>query len=212
MSETPQERQEKARMRRRWLTLGELLAIAAVAISGLTLWNSYSERTHAESERQGAESKAAKRAGLLLLKATPDADGRVLTLLPQGDDQAVQGQTIRLPSAFGLTPVETTGDARIERDWFDAALVKARKDGGLKTETSGDARLPVLVVTRFLTGGEAHVDRAVYQIGYAAAGGGLFSGTRIRLRGMSRSEGVGSDAAGQKRVDALWRAAVPKSE
>ena len=37
MSETPQQR----RRRLRWLTLGELLAVIAVAISALGLWQSW---------------------------------------------------------------------------------------------------------------------------------------------------------------------------
>ena len=58
--ETPAAKAEAARIRRRWLTLGEILAVAAVAISGLTFWNSYSERRHTEEARV-AESRAATR-------------------------------------------------------------------------------------------------------------------------------------------------------
>ena len=36
----PVEKHEAARARRRWLTLAEILGVAAVLISGLTLWNS----------------------------------------------------------------------------------------------------------------------------------------------------------------------------
>ena len=60
MQETPQERQEAARVRRRLLNLGEILAIAAVVISGLTLWNSYSERTHSEAQKTADEAQSAR--------------------------------------------------------------------------------------------------------------------------------------------------------
>ena len=44
--ETPQQQAaEAAAIRRRWITLGEVLAVAAVLISALTFWNSYQERS-----------------------------------------------------------------------------------------------------------------------------------------------------------------------
>ena len=50
MSGTPLERAEAARVRRRWINLGELVAVLALVISALTLWNSYRERTTNEAE------------------------------------------------------------------------------------------------------------------------------------------------------------------
>ena len=65
---------EAAAIRRRWITLGEILAVVAVMISGLTFWNSYSERTASEAERAAEkdaaadeERKAAERSQTLLL-------------------------------------------------------------------------------------------------------------------------------------------------
>ena len=49
--QTPEERKEAAAIRRRWITLGEILAVVGVLISGLALWNSWSERSSAEKER-----------------------------------------------------------------------------------------------------------------------------------------------------------------
>ena len=197
-------------MRRRWLTLGELLAIAGVVISALALWNSYRERTAGEA-KQTAETVASQRkAATLVLKAVADKDGRTLALSPRAEEQAIQGQTIRFPAALGLQPVETSSDARIERGWLDEALVKARKEAGAKPETAGDARLPLLVTTTFLADGDPHVDRAVYQIGYRTEHG-LLSGTTVRLRGLSREGAAASDVAGQKRIDALWQAWVART-
>ena len=68
MSETPQERQEKARVRRRWLTLGELIAIAGVLISALALWNSYRERTTSEARQTADATTSAHKAAVLVLR------------------------------------------------------------------------------------------------------------------------------------------------
>ena len=48
---------ETARIRRRWLSLGETVAVIAVVISALTLWNNYDERKSAEAERRAAAAK-----------------------------------------------------------------------------------------------------------------------------------------------------------
>ncbi len=211
MTETPGERRERARVRRRWLNLGELLAIAAVLISALTFWNSYRERASSEARDNATAASASRRAATLVLRATPDRDGRALALSPRSDAQAIQGQTIRFPAALGLSAVETGSDARIERGWLEAALVKARKDAGARPETAGDARLPLLVTTSFLADGDPHTDRAVYQLGYRTSHG-LLSGTSVALTGLSRDGAAASDAAGQRRIDALWRAWVARTK
>ena len=198
-----QDKAEQARIRRRWVTLGEVLAVAAVAISGLTLWNSYTDRQDARVEKAGEAARATVVNRTLLLKATADRDAGRLDLLPLRAEQSIQGQTIAFPTALGLAPVDTTGDARIERGWFDDALVRARKAIGLEAETRGDERLPVLLTTRYLADGVPVTDRAIYDIGYATDTAFL-SGTDVRLRGLSLVARVKDD--GTRRIDRLWAA------
>lgn len=202
MSETPQERAEAARVRRRWINLGELVAVLALIISALTLWNSYRERTMTEAEHARENAQSAKKAQILILKATPDKEGRTLSLAPHSDDQAIQSQKVSFPSKLGLSPAETSSDARIDRNWFANALVSARK-GADAPEVLGDARMPVLIETHFLVDGAEYVDRAVYEVGYATSHAFL-SGTDVHLRGLSRTGAVKSADAGQKQIDALW--------
>ena len=141
MSETPQERAEAARVRRRWINLGELVAVLALIISALTLWNSYRERTTTEAEHAQENAQSAKKAAILILKATPDKDGRSLSLAPRSDDQAIQSQKISFPAKLGLSPAETSSDARIDRAWFASALVSARKEAGAVEVLGDDAAL-----------------------------------------------------------------------
>jgi len=201
---TPAE--EKARVRRRLLTLGEVLAVAAVAISGLTFWNSYSERTSGEAERMDAARKAAEadrktsqRARTLVLRATPNRDADRLDLAPLQAGQAIQSQTVAFPSALGVNPVETTGDSRIEADWFGSELRKARRSAGIDDDAPGDHKLPVLVSTRLLGDDTLTTDVAIYDVGYALEGR-LLGGHDVRLRGLSLVERGGDG----KRLDALW--------
>ena len=204
---TASEKAEAAAVRRRWINLGEILAVVAVLISGLTLWNSYAERSHAEAEKAGEEKKATARAATLLLKAEPSRDGDRLDLSPTGADQVIQTQTIAFPATLGVAPVDTTGDARIVAGWFGDGLMKARAAARRKAETTGDERLPVAITSRFIADGAILTDVAIYDVGYALEGRFL-GGSKLRLRGLSR---VGRSAPGsaQARLDAIWRQRQP---
>jgi hypothetical protein len=196
--ESPQQAAEAAAIRRRWITLGEVLAVAAVAISGLTFWNSYQERSSAEAER--AAEKQAKSAKAQTLTLSAQADGRNLRLTARDPEQAIQGQAIAFPSALGLSAIDTV-DPRIEAKWIEAAVETARKKDGAR-RPSGDPRLPVTITTRFLSGGATHSDTAIYDVGYRLDEGLL--DTDVDLLGLSLAERVSAkDAAA--RLDAIWR-------
>lgn len=205
---TPTEKAEAAAVRRRWINLGEVLAVVAVGISGLTLWNSYAERSHAEAEKAGQEQRASAKAATLLLKAVPSRDGDRLTLAPIGAEQTIQSQVIVFPSTFAISPVDTTGDARIEARWFQDELKKARREAKRKDETVGDEQVPVAITSQFIADGAAHTDVALYDIGYVLDGR-LIGGSRLRLRGLSRIGRTTPDTA-QARVDSLWSKRQPK--
>lgn len=204
---TPSEKAEAAAVRRRWINLGEVLAVAAVAISGLTFWNSYSERSHAEAEKATESKRASVRAATLLLRAEPTKDGDRLTLSTIGQDQSIQSQVIDFPTALGVTHVDTTGNARIEADWFEDGLKQARKKARRKDETVGDEQVPVAITTQFIADGDMHQDVALYDVGYALDGR-LIGGSRLRLRGLSRI-GKADAKTAQAKVDAIWNRRQP---
>lgn len=174
---------EAAAIRRRWITLGEVLTVIAVAISGLTLWNSWSERNDDAASRAADASHASSRAATLVLTATRSGDHELI-LKPTGSEQSVQSQTIAFPTALGASPAETTGEPRIEAGWFEHALKNARGKAGLPDDSRGDERLPVAITTRFLVDGDAHEDVAIYDIGYTITGHWL-TGHSLALRGLS---------------------------
>lgn len=197
--ETHEEKKEAAAIRRRWITLGEVLAVVAVTISGLTLWNSYSERNAAEAERAAEKQKEQTVARTLLLKAT--GTGKRMALAAYDPDQAIQSQNIIFPGAIGIDPIATLIEPRIEAAWIRKAIAGLPKDG----KASGDARVPVAITTRFVSDGATSIDTAIYDVGYARDDGGLFGGTEVELLGLSLVERVKTDRA-QQRLDALWKA------
>lgn len=198
---------EKEKTRRRLISLGELVAVLAVLISALGLFNSWSERRQKDQERITSEQKAAAAerrataAAGLLLRARPDKSGSRLDLSPAREEQVVQMQTLTFPAKLGISPVETSGDARIEASWFTGNLKKARRAAKRPDETTGDERLPVLIETVYVDGGETRRDRTLYDIGYAVREGGLFGGSQVELRGVSLVARKADAAA----LDARWR-------
>jgi hypothetical protein len=192
---------EAAAIRRRWITLGELLAVVAALISGLTLYLNWSDKQDERADKAAESSKASTRAARLVLNAEKDGDDR-LRLKPTDPGQVVQSQTIAFPKALGIDPVETTGEPRIEGGWFESALKRRREKAKLPDDSVGDERLPVAITTRFVVNGEPYEDIALYDIGYGIAGKWL-SGHRLTLRGLSLVRHVKADGA-QAALDARW--------
>jgi hypothetical protein len=202
--ETPAQAAEAAAIRRRWITLGEILAVVAVLISGLTLWNSYSERSATEAERAAEKEKEAARSQALVLKAA--GGGKRLALSAVDPAQAIQSQTIAFPAALGVGPIETLIEPRIEAGWIKQAVKKARASGNAG-KASGDARMPVAITTRFISGGQSFQDVSIYDVGYRREGE-LLGGSDVELLGLSLVERVSARDSGQ-RLEALWRARRP---
>jgi hypothetical protein len=200
------EAKQAAATRRRWITLAEVLTVIAVSISGLTLWNSWSERRDSEASKTVEAQQASSRAVTLVLTATSSGKG-TLTLKPTADEQVVQAQTISFPTALGLASAQTTGEPRIEASWFEHALEKAREKVGLPDDSRGDERLPVTIATRFIVDGKPHDDVALYDVGYSIAGHWL-SGHTVTLRGLSLVARIKATTA-QKRLDARWTSINP---
>lgn len=112
-AETEARASEAAAIRRRWITLGEVLAVVAAVISGLTLWNSWSERADNEAAKSAEASRSSLRAARLVLTATATND-RKLVLKPSSPDQSIQSQSVAFPSSLGVTPTQTTGEPRLK--------------------------------------------------------------------------------------------------
>jgi hypothetical protein len=192
---------EAAAIRRRWITLGEILAVIAVLISGLTLWNSYQERSSSEAERAAEKKQQAAKSQALVLRGDGGRKKMVLTAVDSG--HAVQSQTILFPSALGVDPVEDLVEPRIEAGWIKEAAAKARKAGGGDRDAE-DRRMPVLITSRFVSGGQTYSDSAIYDVGYRREGN-LLGGSEIDLLGISLVERV-KPATGRARLDSLWKA------
>src|SRR4051812_39171014 len=122
--ESAAEREEKAAIRRRWITIGEVLAVLGVVISALALWNSWVERRADERDRAAEKAEQGAASRTLILKAS--GGGKRLALAPRDAEQVIQGQTLLFATPLGLGAIDTT-DARIEADWVKRAVKKAHE-------------------------------------------------------------------------------------
>ncbi|MDQ3077885.1 MAG: hypothetical protein M3Q83_03475 [Pseudomonadota bacterium] len=196
MSETPEQR--KARLR--WLTLAEIVAIVAVTISGIGLWKSWQDGQAKPTPVVIQTEKSIS----LTLRAAPDDDRRAVTIAAVEPRHAVQSTEIVFPTALGEEPFEQSGDMRLAASGFDDPLFKARDSAGLPKLTRSEGRLPLLIVTSYVDAGAPREDRALYDLGYRIADGGLFGGRELSLGGLSLvTRGKG---ATQAALDRRWSA------
>jgi hypothetical protein len=202
MSDAPKPRK---RLPIRWLSLAEIVGLAALVIAGLGYWDTHRERTLTEKERaaEAQEKKAEAKAGALklafLMTGSPESGGERLRLASVHPEQVIQTQSLVFPSEVRGDTAETTGNPRIEAGWIEGGLTKAEHDRGVK---KAHGRLPVGIVTVFIEDGQTKTDRSVYLVGYGAHPRVLRS-DKVELEGLSllqRSVGENVQAA----VDGVW--------
>jgi hypothetical protein len=197
-----------SRPRLRWLTLAELVGVLALVVAAAGWWDSHREHLQEDRERaaaaktQAAEAKRATLRESFLLTGSGDTER--LRLAPARGDQVIQTQTLVFPSAVRKDPVETTGNPRIDRRWFESGL----KDAHALPKDDAEARLPVAVETAYVDAGETRTDRAIYWIAYSAKHR-LLRGSQVQLDGLSLARrGVTGDL--QAAVDAVWAKQHPE--
>ncbi len=184
----------RKRLPLRWLTLAEIVGVIALAIAGLSYWDSHRDRqaqeqredaadrqhaadAKAQAAREQAETAARAQKLTFLLTGTPNGPGDRIALQPAHGEQVVQTQTLWFPIVVRADKVETTGNPRIEAGWLEAGL---RKAGG-KAQAG---RVPVAIETRFIEDGETKTDRSLYSVGYSFRGR-LVGGPKLQLDGLS---------------------------
>ncbi len=204
LPDTPAEKAEAAAIRRRWVTLGEIVAIAGLVISALALWSSWSERRADESERRAEKQSEIKAKTAVLLSGTPRRGGEVLAIADAA--HPIQGITVTFPTALGVQPQTSAPSPAIAVRWFAAKLM-ALTDGGADSQTG---RLPVIIASDYWDGDQHITDRAIYDLVWRTQGRVLL-GRSLRLDGLLLHERGHADGKGadQARVDALWSRIAP---
>jgi hypothetical protein len=157
--------------RRRLINLGEVIALAALIISGLGLWNSWSNR-----EAKPAVVVEKPRSIPLALRGKVGDDGKTLAISPTEAGHALESLTL---TAAGKPPIELGSEPELAASSLQALIPAGRKEG--------TGTLKIEIDARFIEAGTPRRAKGQYQINYRWVGGGLFAGKTVRLTGFSRN-------------------------
>lgn len=199
MPDTPAEKAEAAAIRRRWITLGEIVAIAGLIISALALWSSWSDHRADEAARRADKQREIKAKTAVLLTGTPRRGGEELAVTDPA--HPIQGISVTFPTDLGISTQTSAPSPTIPVRWFASKLM-AMTDGGADTQTG---RLPVIIASDYWDGDQHITDRAIYDIAWRTEGRVLL-GRSLKLEGLILRERGNPN---QARVDALWSAIRP---
>lgn len=198
MSETPAEKAEARAIRRRWLTIGELVAVAGVIIAGVSLWLSWADKRNEASEKAIEAKKAAAAETRLDLRASVNGDGRQVVLSDPAheilDTEVAFPEALRIGTQRPVLP-------RIEASWFSGAVLGATDKGPDERE----GRLPALVTVSYRAGDGTKQDRAIVELVWRTSGR-MLAGRELRIEAARVRERGGDQA----RIDALWAQEVAR--
>jgi len=169
MSET-----ESQRQRRRWVSLGEIIGLGALIISGLGLWLTWKNSGEDKPTRVVEQRQAIP----LALRARAEDGGRRLAINPVENSHALESLTVTLP---GASPIEVGSDGELSAGDVEAALKNQEKQPKDKT-LSVRARIDA----RYVEAGTDRRGGGTYTLRYRWEGGGLFGGRSLKLVSLSR--------------------------
>ena len=168
MSESESER------RRRLITLGELIALAALIVSAVGVWISW-KSSETEKPAQIVEQRPSIP---LILRAKREDDGSSLEISPVEQSHALESLKL---SFAGAAPISVGSDGELDASDVEAAL-KGRENEPKDRTLS----LLVRIDARYVEAGKERRASGTYTFRYMWKGGGLFGGRSLRLLGLSR--------------------------
>ena len=160
-----------AQIRRRWINLGEFVALAGLTISGLALWNSWGGKDEADTAIVKQEAEPIP----LALRGQVENDGRRLVIAPVESGHALDSLTV---AANGKL-VSVGSDGEISAVEVAALLTK-------DADESRNGQLTVTIDARYIERGQERRGGGRYALAYRWVDGGLFSGRSLRLTGFRR--------------------------
>ena len=167
---TPSERAA----RRRLINLGEGVAVAALVISALGLWNSW----RGDRDAKPAPTAVIERqeAVPLALRGRIDDNGKALLISAVEASHSLDSLTLTISGKPGIA---LGSDGRLS-----AADIEAAVSPPTKNQRSGT--ILAKIAARYVEAGKDRHGGGDYRLSYRWEGGGLFGGRSLRLTGFSR--------------------------
>ena len=158
--------------RRPFISLGEVIALAALAVSALGVWiawksSNQDKPTHIVEQRQPIP---------LTLRAKAENDGRQLVISPVEPSHALQSLTVAVNRHY---PEVIGSDGVLKADYIQSRLTEKQLEKGEHTIKLG------LNIHYVEMGAEREVSRD-YTLRYRVEGGGLLGGRSVRLMELGR--------------------------
>jgi hypothetical protein len=158
--------------RRRWITLGEIIALLALVVSAVGLWLTWKSN----GEDKPTKVVEQRQAIPLTLRGKAENDGRSLTIEPVESSHALESLTLTIK---GASPIELGSDGKLDAGDVEAALKN-------RDESKGAHNVPVRVSARYVEAGADRRGGGNYVLRYRWEGGGLFGGRSLKLTGFGR--------------------------
>lgn len=163
---------EAERTRRRWISVGELIALLALIVSAVGVWISW------KSSDEGPTEVVEQRQPIpLTLRGKAEDDGRTLEISPVENSHALQSLTVTIA---GGNAIEIGSDGQLDARTVESALGKTDRDAKDRQSIS------VRIDARYVEMGKDKRAGGTYRITYRWEGGGLFGGRSLRLISLSR--------------------------
>jgi len=159
---------------RRWISFGELIALAALAVSAVGVWIAWKSNGEDKPTRVVEQRQAIP----LTLRARREDDGTRLEISAVESSHALESLTI---SIAGASPISVGSDGELNASDVEAAL-KGRENEPKNQTLSVRAR----VDTHYVEMGKDRKASGTYALRYQWKSGGLFSGRSLHLVSLSR--------------------------
>ncbi|MEO5494370.1 MAG: hypothetical protein ABIR08_10135 [Sphingomonas sp.] len=184
---------EAAATRRRWINLGEFVAVAGLLIAAISLWMTWHDRKADEADKQAEKAADAQDKSRYQVRSTVRDKDIVIT----ADDRHTLGDIqVVFPSDLGAG-TQTSPTQTIPARWYESALLKVT-DGGADKQTG---KLPVLLTVNYTDDDKPLSTTGVFDIVWRTNGRLPPLGRDLHVIGLRLHECGGSQA----RIDALWK-------
>ncbi|MES2095526.1 MAG: hypothetical protein V4459_02085 [Pseudomonadota bacterium] len=184
---------EAAATRRRWINLGEFVAVAGLIIAGISLWMTYVDRKADLADRQADKTAETRDKSHYEVKAVITNYNELL--IERDERHALGDITVTFPTALGVPPQSALAQT-VPASWYEAALLKAT-DGGADNQSG---TLPVLMTVHYWDDDTPLSTTGIFDIVWKTQGR-LGRGRELKVIGFKLREPNGS----QQRLDALWK-------
>jgi hypothetical protein len=159
--------------RRRWIALGEVIAIAALIVSAIGVWIAWKSTNNDQPTRVVEQRQPIP----LTLRAKAQKDGGELVISPVEPSHSLEGVNVAINRSY---PEELGSEGILNVEYVEPRLTEKQLEKGVHS-------IPIGISARYIEmGQERDAQRRDYVLRYRVEGGGILGGRSVRLTGLSR--------------------------